>query len=53
VLSPLIGFWVGFLVHRLVFNLMRAAKPGVNRFFKRIQILSCAGLAFSHGANDA
>jgi PiT family inorganic phosphate transporter len=53
ILSPIIGFWVGFAVHRLVFFLMRAAKPGVNRFFKHIQIFSCAGLAFSHGANDA
>jgi inorganic phosphate transporter, PiT family len=53
ILSPIIGFWVGFFIHRLTFFLMRGAKPGVNRFFKRIQILSCAGLAFSHGANDA
>jgi PiT family inorganic phosphate transporter len=52
-LSPIIGFWAGFAVHRIVFFLMRGAKPGVNRFFKRIQIFSCAGLAFSHGANDA
>lgn len=53
IISPIIGFWAGFLIHRLVFFLMRAAKPGVNKFFKRIQIFSCAGLAFSHGANDA
>ncbi len=53
IISPIIGFWAGFLVHRLVFFLMRGAKPGVNKFFKRIQIFSCAGLAFSHGANDA
>ncbi len=52
-LSPVIGFWAGYLIHRLVFFLMRGAKPGVNRFFKGIQMLSCAGLAFSHGANDA
>jgi PiT family inorganic phosphate transporter len=52
-ISPIVGFWAGFLIHRLVFFLMRGAKPGVNRFFKRIQIFSCAGLAFSHGANDA
>jgi PiT family inorganic phosphate transporter len=52
-LSPIIGFWAGFGIHRLTFFLMRGAKPGVNRFFKRIQIFSCAGLAFSHGANDA
>jgi len=53
ILSPIIGFWIGFTIHRLVFLFMRGAKPGVNRFFKRIQILSCAGLAFAHGANDA
>ena len=53
IISPIIGFWVGFAVHRLVFFLMRSAKPTVNRFFKRIQVFSCAGLAFSHGANDA
>ena len=53
VLSPIIGFWMGFLIHRVVFFLMRAAKPTANKFFKRIQILSCAGLAFAHGANDA
>ena len=53
VVSPFIGFWAGFAIHRLVFFLMRAARPSVNRFFKRIQFVSCAGLAFSHGANDA
>ncbi len=53
IISPLVGFWAGFFIHRLVFFLMRGAKPGVNKFFKRIQIVSCAGLAFAHGANDA
>ncbi len=53
IISPLIGFWAGFYIHRLVFFLMRSAKPTVNKFFKRVQIFSCAGLAFAHGANDA
>jgi PiT family inorganic phosphate transporter len=53
VLSPIIGFWVGFWIHRMVFALLSSAKPDVNRFFKRIQIFTAAGLAFSHGANDA
>jgi len=52
IISPIIGFWVGFAIHRVVFFLMRAAKPSVNKFFKRVQFLSCAGLAFAHGAND-
>lgn len=53
IISPIIGFWAGFTIHRSVFFMLRAAKPSVNRFFKRIQFVSCAGLAFSHGANDA
>ena len=53
VISPVVGFWAGFVIHRLVFSLMRGARPSVNRFFKRSQVISCAGLAFSHGANDA
>ncbi|NCA69323.1 MAG: inorganic phosphate transporter [Sphingobacteriia bacterium] len=53
VLSPIIGFWVGFAIHRLMFRLLGGAKPNVNHFFKRIQIITAAGLAFSHGANDA
>ncbi len=53
IISPIIGFWAGLLIHRITFFLVRGAKPGINKFFKRIQILSCAVLAFSHGANDA
>ncbi|NEV64098.1 inorganic phosphate transporter [Thiorhodococcus minor] len=53
ILSPILGFWLGFFIHRLVFFLFRGAKPSVNRLFKRMQIFSCAGLAFAHGANDA
>jgi PiT family inorganic phosphate transporter len=53
ILSPIIGFWVGFLFHRSVLFLLRAARPTFNRFLKRGQYLTAAGLAFSHGANDA
>jgi PiT family inorganic phosphate transporter len=53
VLSPLIGFAVGFAIHRFMCLLLRAARPAVNRHLKRVQFLTAAGLAFSHGANDA
>lgn len=53
VLSPIIGFWAGFLLHRLMLLLMRAARPGINRNLRRAQFFTAAGLAFSHGANDA
>lgn len=52
-LSPLAGFWCGFLIHRLMVFLLRGAKPSINRDLRRIQFLTAAGLAFSHGANDA
>jgi PiT family inorganic phosphate transporter len=53
VLSPLVGFWAGFLLHRLMLLLLRCAKPSINRNLRRVQFLTAAGLAFSHGANDA
>ncbi|MBK6871906.1 MAG: inorganic phosphate transporter [Kineosporiaceae bacterium] len=53
VISPVIGFWVGFGIHRLMSRLLRGARPGANRVLRRAQWLTSAGLAFSHGANDA
>ena len=53
VLSPLIGFWAGFLIHRLALGLLRAAHARGNRRFRLAQYFTAAGLAFSHGANDA
>lgn len=53
ILSPVIGFWVGFVIHRSMKFLLRAARPSTNTVLRRIQFLTAAGLAFSHGANDA
>lgn len=53
ILSPIIGFWAGFFIHRLMSFLLRAAKPVVNKYLRRVQFFTSAGLAFSHGANDA
>jgi len=51
--SPLVGFVAGFLVLRIIFFLARKASPRINEFFKRAQLLTAIGLAFSHGTNDA
>ncbi len=51
-LSPFIGFLVGYLFTRLIFHLARNASLRINTFFKRAQIVTGMGLAFSHGAND-
>ncbi|MGW8309627.1 MAG: anion permease [Thiogranum sp.] len=53
VVSPIIGFWTGFAIHRLMRFLLRAARPTANRHLRRAQFVTAAGLAFSHGANDA
>ncbi|MBI5785457.1 MAG: inorganic phosphate transporter [Rhodocyclales bacterium] len=53
VLSPLVGFWVGFLLHRFMVALLRGARPIMNRNLRNAQWLTAAGLGFSHGANDA
>ena len=51
--SPLIGFIVGFWILRTIFFLARNATPRINEFFKRAQLFTAIGLAFSHGTNDA
>ena len=53
VLSPLIGFWVGFAIHRLLNGLLMAANPAANAHLRGLQFVTAAGLAFAHGANDA
>lgn len=52
VLSPLLGFAVGFLVHRVLTLLFRGARPSLNNRLRLAQYVTTAGLAFSHGAND-
>jgi len=54
VASPLIGFTVGLLLMVLMFNVFRRAHPvRLNAAFRRLQVLSAAYMAFSHGSNDA
>ena len=53
VLSPVIGFWVGYVLHKTMLMLLRGAHPSINRDLRHLQFVTSAGLAFSHGANDA
>jgi PiT family inorganic phosphate transporter len=52
-ISPLLGLLLGYLVMSITLWLVRGAHPGVNTFFKRIQIVTALALALSHGTNDA
>lgn len=52
--SPLIGIAFGFIFMKLIFRVFGGFSPGsVNRTFGRLQIISSAFMAFSHGSNDA
>jgi PiT family inorganic phosphate transporter len=54
VTSPIAGFAIGFIVMVVIFNLFRRAHPkNMNDRFRRLQVVSAAFMAFSHGSNDA
>ncbi len=53
IVSPLLGFWVGFLVMRLLGIVLARATPSANKPLRKVQFFTAAALAFSHGANDA
>ncbi len=53
-LSPLIGFTLGWLLMILLYWFFKRTSPAiVTRIFNKLQILSAAYMAFSHGSNDA
>jgi inorganic phosphate transporter, PiT family len=54
VLSPILGIVFGFAMMVLLLNLFQRANPRrLNERFRRLQVLSAAFMAFSHGSNDA
>jgi len=53
-LSPLIGLCLGFLFMAAVMWVVRRKSQGkVDRYFRRLQLLSASAYSFSHGTNDA
>jgi PiT family inorganic phosphate transporter len=54
VLSPILGIGIGFLSMVVILNIFRRANPRrINERFRRLQVVSAAAMAFSHGSNDA
>ncbi len=52
--SPIIGLLGAFLVMIVLLNVFRRADPHrINERFRRLQLVSAAYMAFSHGSNDA
>lgn len=54
ILSPVIAIICGFTIMNIFYLLFGKIKPStLNNKFKRMQILTAATMAFSHGSNDA
>ena len=52
--SPVIGFVIGFIVMKILyFVLQNLSQRTVNKWFSKLQIVSAAFMAYSHGSNDA
>jgi PiT family inorganic phosphate transporter len=52
--SPILGIVVGFGLMVVLFNVFQHVHPRrLNDRFRRLQVLSAAFMAFSHGSNDA
>ena len=53
-LSPLIGFAAGLVLMTIIYWLFRWTPPSrVDRWFRRMQLVSAAFFSLNHGANDA
>lgn len=54
ILSPLVAIVLGYIVMHILYFLFGGSTPYVvNGRFKKMQIVSAAMMAFSHGSNDA
>jgi PiT family inorganic phosphate transporter len=54
VLAPLIGFALGFVLMVAIFWIMKPFAPSrVDRYFRKLQLVSAAAYSLGHGSNDA
>jgi inorganic phosphate transporter, PiT family len=54
VIAPLLGMFMSFLISAIVIFLVRNKSPmGVDKYFRRLQLLSAAAFSLGHGGNDA
>mgnify|MGYP005835335399 CR=1 FL=1 len=54
ILSPILGLCLGFLIMTILYFIFGLLSPSkVNKGFRKLQVLSAAMAAFSHGSNDA
>ncbi len=52
-IAPLLGLTAGYLITRILLNLLVKTSPRISVVFKRLQIITALSLSLSHGTNDA
>ncbi|MBI5485583.1 MAG: inorganic phosphate transporter [Deltaproteobacteria bacterium] len=53
-ISPILGTVIGFIFMLIIYRIFRNQAPsGLNKNFRRLQVVSAAFMAFSHGTADA
>jgi PiT family inorganic phosphate transporter len=54
VIAPLLGMVMSFIISAVVIFLARNHSPsGIDKYFRRLQLLSAAAFSLGHGGNDA
>lgn len=54
VIAPLLGMFIGFVISTIVQFLARKSTPfGIDKHFRRLQLLSASAFSLGHGGNDA
>ncbi|MBS3102709.1 inorganic phosphate transporter [Candidatus Woesearchaeota archaeon] len=54
VFAPLLGMAGGFIFFTLIMWIFRKTNPSkINKYFKKLQLISASSYAITHGANDA
>jgi PiT family inorganic phosphate transporter len=54
VVAPLLGMIISFIISAIVINISKRANPTkVDKYFRRLQLLSAAAFSLGHGGNDA
>jgi PiT family inorganic phosphate transporter len=54
VLAPLLGMVISFIISIIVLHTVKNSSPsGVDKYFRRLQLLSASAFSLGHGGNDA
>lgn len=54
IIAPLLGMLIGFIISTIVQFLARKSTPfGIDKHFRRLQLLSASAFSLGHGGNDA